>query len=347
MPLIFEVIRPESSRTVDAHRVALGQAVEAAHERPTLVVDGVDILDPSQMDARAAGLVGVDVAGVVAPDEERRLAAGEIGLEHGLGLDRGPLAVAPEVVDEVAVGGDDGADVLGGLHPAFDLEGLDAHLDEIGNIVDQLQIVGREEIALLRLGFVEAAARLGAGAAVGALSAQIGGEEADARGRHAERAVDEDFELHAGILADRPDFLEREFPGQHGALEALPGDEVAALRGGDVHLRGRVQGQRGEAIPGHLHHAEVLDDDAVRLEPVEVLEELVDPVGLPVLEDGIDGDVHLLAPLVDGLEAGLELVEGEIGRTHAGVEGAQPEVHRVGAFADGGVERFRRSRRRK
>ena len=159
--------------------------------------------------------------------------------------------------------------------------------------------------------------------------------------------MDEDLKLHARVLADSPDLLEGQLPGQHGALEALPREEVAALGGGYVHLRGSVQRQRGEVIPGHFHHTEILDDDAVWLEPVEVLEELVDPVGLPILKDSVNGDIHLLAPLVDSLEAGLELVEGEIGRTHSGIEGTQPEVHRVGAFADGGVERFRRSRRRK
>jgi hypothetical protein len=92
-----------------------------------------------------------------------------------------------------------------------------------------------------------------------------------------------------------------------------------------------VEGEAGEFTGRHAGHPEVLHDDPVRPHAREVLEELVDAVRLPFLEDRVDGGVELLALAVEGLHRGFELGKGEVGGAQARVEGLEPQVDGVGA----------------
>ena len=271
-------------------------------------------------------------------EEVGRLATCEIGLEKALGLREGALAAEFPVVDHVPVGGHDGADVLGALHPPLDLEGLDSRLHQVGNVLDELEVVGREPVARLRIVGVEAPAGLGAGAAVGALAAQVAREEAEPGRADAEGAVNEDLELQVGRGSHGPDLVEGELSREHRALEAAAGQEVDALRGGDVHLRARVELESGEMLARHLRDAEVLHDDAVGPDALEVLQVLPHPIRLALLEDRVDGDVDFPGLLMADIDRGLELVEGEIRRAETRVEVSRAEVHGVRALAEGRVE---------
>jgi len=282
---------------------------------------------------------GRDVVGRDVPrDVVARLVAGEVGGEDGPGLGEGALGVELVVVEHVAVGRDDGAHVLGALHAALDLEGVHSRLHELRHAVDELEVVGREVVAVRPLGRVEAAAGLGAEAAVGALSPEVAREEAEARGAHAEGPVDEDLELEVGGLGDLANLLEGELAGEDGAVEAVAREEVGPPGRGDVHLRGAVEPELGKVLLDDVHEAEVLDDEAVGPHPVQVLEELVHAVGLALLEDRVDGYVDLLRVLAAVLDGGLELAEGEVRAPHAGIEALQAEIDGVGALAYGGVE---------
>ena len=330
---------------VDAYRVALGNAFVGFEHHVTLVVEDPHHLDLAQGNAGAAGLGRLDVVGLDrAVEPEGGLAPGEVALQDAARLDGGAFAVEAPVVQHVAVGGHHRADVLGALHAALDLEAGDAGLDQIGYLVDQLQVVGAEEVAVVVVvGLEEAAAGLGAGAAVGRASAQVAGEQAQAGGRDAERAVHEGFQLDIGGSADALDFGQRQLARQDDALEVVARQEVGAVGRADVHLGGGVQVQAGEVLAGQLDDAQVLDDDAVGADFFQILQQLVHAVGLALLEHGVDGDVYLFAQLVQAFGGGFELAEGEIGRAQAGVEVLEAEVDGVGAFADGGVEGFRRA----
>ena len=77
--------------------------------------------------------------------------------------------------------------------------------------------------------------------AVAAAAEGLRTEEADAAVGVTERAVDEDFSLHAGVAGDIVDFLQRQFAGQHNALEA----HVTQRFGSGAVVHGELGGWRG------------------------------------------------------------------------------------------------------
>jgi len=106
-----------------------------------------------------------------------------------------------------------------------------------------------------------------------------------------------------------------------------------------------VQSKIRKVFPGHFNNAQILHNNTVSLKAVKVLEQLVDPVGLPLFKNSIHRDIYASAPVVGSLKSGFELVEGKIGAPHPGIERSQSQVDRIRAFVYSGVQRLRRARR--
>lgn len=308
-----------------AHLFAVGVGVRPrVEEGIALPADIADLADPAEVEPRPAGLVGPDIRQIGlgleaeglgaegAVDVEEGFAAGEVALELRASLGEGADRVDLVVVDHVAIGRDDGAHVFGAFHPALDLEGGNARVDELGHAGDELEIVGRKIKARAGLGLVHASTGLGAKPPVGALAPEIAREETEPRGADAEGAMDEDLGLEIGRLGDRLELLEGELASHHGAFEAPARKEIRRLGGGDVHLGRGVETQPREVPVRELGDAEILDDHAVGTDPVQILEKLVHAIGLALLEDRIDGDIDLLQGLMTDFDRRLELIESEI-----------------------------------
>lgn len=140
------------------------------------------------------------------------------------GLDGG---AAHGGVEGFAVDLGDGGDVLGRLKAAFDFEGFDPGLDEVGDEVDGGEVLGGKEVAVLAHLFLFAindelvghATGLCAFAAIGGALAEGFGGQALAGVGNAESAVNEDFERGVFALSELFDFFDREFAGKNCAFE--------------------------------------------------------------------------------------------------------------------------------
>ena len=103
-------------------------------------------------------------------------------------------------------------------------------------------------------------------------------------------------------------------------------------------LGGGVELDSGEEFPGEAGDAEVLDDDAVRLQLLQDGELLGRGGKLGVIQKGVEGDIDLPGGLgtVGHGEEVPKLVGREIDGIGAGGEGVEAEVDCVGACGEGG-----------
>ncbi len=222
---------------------------------------------------------------------------------------------------------------------------MDAGLHEVGNVVDELQVVGRKEIPLLLaagyFGAVEPPAGLRTQAAVRRLSAEIARKKAEPRFADAQRAVHEDLKLARGARLDVLHLGKAELPREHDPRYARAAHGVGCARARDVHLGGRMDAEPGKVGARHVEHAEILDDESVRPDLVEIGEEAEHAFRFAFLQYRIDGDKNLLAFFVEGIDGGFELRPGEIRGPETGIETLQSEINGIGPFVDSCVQCFR------
>ena len=155
--------------------------------------------------------------------------------------------ILPRAVERLAVRARDGRDVLGRLHPALDLEGGDARVDELRKDLDAAQVARAQQV-LAHIGELLAvfvhegirqATRLRAQTAVGAAPADERREQALPRLADAQRTVHEALEVHAEA-AQLLDLRDAQLAGERDARGAQLAGELDAPRPADVHLRRRV-----------------------------------------------------------------------------------------------------------
>lgn len=249
-------------------------------------------------------------------------------------------------VEGFAVGAGDGGDVFGGFEAAFDLVGLDAGGDELGDEVDGGEVLGGEEVAVFAHvfflavddEFVGHAAGLGAFATVGGALAEGFGSEALAGVGDAEGAVDEHLERGVFGFVELGDFFDGEFAGENGAFEGEDGfEEAEAIGGGDGHLGGGVDFDLGSELGSHFGEAEVLNDGGVDAGVLRVLELAGGGIEFAGEDEGVHGEEALHAVAVEEFHEFGEVLFGEVVGAEAGVEGGEAEVDGVGASGDGGA----------
>lgn len=192
---------------------------------------------------------------------------------------------------------------------------------------------------------VQAAAGLGASAAVAAVPPKIGGEEALAGDGEAECSMDEDLDLHRCRRRNDGNLVQCQFACQHGPLKAEFVQHPHARRIVDRHLGRGVQGEGRKMVAHQPGYGQVLNDHAVSPHYRQGRQCLHQLGEFLFLYQGVQGDVD---PPVMGMGVGqhpLHLGQGEVPGAGAGGEILQPGVDRIGPLLDGGEEGFQRSGR--
>lgn len=135
-----------------------------------------------------------------------------------------------------------GGDILRPLHAPFDLEAGDTHIHHLRHEGREVRVLQAQRIAVRPAGkAVGQTAGLSAGAAVAAAPPDDGRHLALAAVAHAQRAVDERFDLDGAFLADFGDLPARKLTREHRARHAEPCRFLNARERVQAHLRRGVQ----------------------------------------------------------------------------------------------------------
>ena len=104
------------------------------------------------------------------------------------------------------------------------------------------------------------------------------------------------LDLDGGALADEFDLIPGQLPGQHHPAGPQVGAPLYPVQRVDGHLGGGVDGQVGDRLAQHAHHAQVLDDDRIHADGAGVGRHFGGSGQLPVGEQGVQGQMDLAAP---------------------------------------------------
>ncbi len=221
-----------------------------------------------------------------------------------------------------------------------------AGVGEAGECLRAEDKVGRgDEFAFFffagAVGFVFPAAGVGAGALVGVAVVEVAGEQAATGIRHAQRAVDEDFQLHLrATLADFFDFFEREFAREDDATDAVVLPEFDRRPIDGVCLHGEMDGQlRVGVFHGH-DEAGVGHDERVRASGDGGSEVTQGGVEFVVVRLGIDGEVELFAERVRFADAVFQVVVGKFVAAHPQGIARRARVNGIRAVGEGVAHSF-------
>ena len=279
-----------------------------------------------------------EIGGVAAIERLAR-----VGREADMGCARrapGKTGPAQGGIQPRAVMRDQVGDVRQVLQPPLDLERGDAGVQQRREMLGQVEIPQREQVAPLGQDAaagvqqpVRLPAGLGALAAVAAAPAEGVAQAALAAVADAEGAVDEALQLDRGSgLADGPDLVEAELAGEDGAAETDLLQEGHLGGGVVVHLGAGDERQRRQVA---FEQAGVLDDQAVGPDLVELPGQPLRLRELAVGENRVDGDVDASPVLVGVRHERGDVVE----RVSGGLARAEPvrsDVHGIGPAGDGG-----------
>ena len=203
-----------------------------------------------------------------------------------------------------------------------------------------MPVGGGDEFALFffgrAVGLVFPAAGVGAGALVGVAVVEVAGKQAAAGVGHAQRAVDEDFQLHVGAaLADFFDFFERKFAREDDAADAVVLPEFYRRPIDGVRLHGEVNRQVGIGVFHGHDEAGVGHDERVGASSDGWGEVAQGSVELVVVRLGIDGEVELFAQRVRLADAVFQVVVGEFVAAHAQGIARRARVNGIRAVSEG------------
>ena len=135
-----------------------------------------------------------------------------------------------------------GGDVLRALHAPLNLEARDAHVHHLRHEGREVRVLQAQRMAVRPAGkAVGQTAGLGAGATVAAAPPDDGGHLTLAAVTHAQRAVDERFDLNGAFFADLGNFLTVQLAREHRARHAEPCRFLNARERVQAHLRRGVQ----------------------------------------------------------------------------------------------------------
>ena len=242
------------------------------------------------------------------------------------------------------IGPDHIADIRFVFQPALYLEGADAGLGQFLQPVDepvvfqgQQGLVAYQHLPRGILQVVQAAAGLGAGSPVGAPAGEVLRQIALSAVTHAQRSVNEDFDLRMDGLADGADLRQGKFPLQHQPAKAqafqAPG------------LVGRPDGALGRGVHHqfitHREHGGVLHDQGVHAGLFQGLDQLPCPGKFFFLQKCIHrGENTDPEAMGVGTQAG-DVLHGIAGGL-TGPERRAGDVHGIGPAVDGRDADFRR-----
>ncbi len=250
-----------------------------------------------------------------------------------------------ELIQRLSVNPSDAGHVLRRLETSFDFQGSDSALDELWQDLQSGKILRRQQItavaqvhgASIRHQFVGQPAGLRAFAAIGAAATQGFAGQALSGVSHAQGAVDEHLQrkcrrLPAGIRlgrADRLDFLQRIFPGQHHQLATQLPDQLHPRGAGHRHLGTRMNRKIGRQPANQPTDADILHDGCVHAGGDEAAQIFGGGRKLVGKHQRIERHVTPHAPPVQKRHQRREIGCGEIARPHPGIEAVESEIDGV------------------
>ena len=178
--------------------------------------------------------------------------------------------------------------------------------------------------------FVRQPASLSALPAIGAAAAERFARETLSGIGDAQRPVNEDLDWHVGRRRHFANVVEREFAGQHDALDAKFTHIGDAARLGQRHLRGSVDVQSGYEALDQPNQADVLHDhrvDAVLGDRFYILDNGGEFIGE---DQRVERNEALHVAIVQKSDDSRQFVRPEIGGAMPGIELRQTEVNRIG-----------------
>ena len=306
-----------------------------------------------------------DVLGSRRPEGERRRE-----VARAVVIERAPARFVRRVavrigdvgVDRTAVGRDETADEVRRAHAPFDLERIDARLDQLRDGAVHAHVVERE-LVRPRTVLVEdgarrlidecerPATRLHAAPAVAALTEYDARMDALAALGDTHVAVHEVFDLDARARAKERELRERHLTADNDAGDAVfleLFDGVLVVR---IHHDGGVQRHADAHLVHELKHGEILYENGIRANLVEIGEIVAQGGQLLVADEVVERDVKLHVVRVRVLDRGLEarvvkvkvpFVETHIEMFAAEIDGVRPrlDARGHGVPCAGGREQF-------
>jgi hypothetical protein len=340
----------EADRGAAARIGRLEADTVAHHERRAHLNDDLASLVAQHRAEHAAAVVRVVAGDVLATHTPAIHPTGEaaaVDLRQRLdvgGRRRGPVA-GREAIEEGAVAVGDGGDVFGPLLATLDLQAADAGLGDVREMVRGGEVLGGDEKAAIQLDVVGhvvehvvLAARLGAGAAVGAPLRDHPGHVALPAVRDAERAVDEGLEpqvRHGG--ADGANVVEGVLAREHDTLDTEGLHDARAALVVHGHLRRAVDLETRIDPLDQTYEPDVLHDCGVDAAVDRFAEKHQRVSELGGLEEDVEGEVDPAAALVRQPTGLTDLIQRELRPFVARVEPLGAQIHGVGTVGERGT----------
>ena len=242
------------------------------------------------------------------------------------------------------------------LHPPFDLEGTDAGLNQLGQHIQGVQVLGRQQVmACIHLGqhvlplFVHQGVRqpagLGTPAPVAAAAPDQAAHQALAAVAHAQSPVHEPFDFAGSGAAHGLQVLQGGFPGHHRLFHAVVIGKHRAGGIGHRHLGAGVERQFRGHLPGHPDHPQVLDDDPVHPDIAQKAQVFPQVGHFRVIHQGVHRYIDPYPVEMGKADGPGHFLRPEVFRIGPGSKMASSQVHRIGAGEDSRFQSFPGARR--
>ena len=174
------------------------------------------------------------------------------------------------------------------FHTAFQLQGSNAQLLQVVQIVDQAVVLQTQGVlAVVTAVTVALAARLSTAAAVAGTAANGGRQIALTGIAHTQRTVSKNLNLNGRIFADVGNIFPTQFAAEHHAGHAHGCAEQHAGQRVHRHLSRAVQRYIGCNLPAQLNHAQILHDKGVHAYGCGVADQLGYLVDFPIGNQGV------------------------------------------------------------
>ena len=234
-----------------------------------------------------------------------------------------------------------GGDIFRALHAPLDLEACNAHIHHLRHKGREVRVLQAQRMAVRPAGkAVGQTAGLGAGAAVAAAPPDDGRHLALAAVAHAQRAVDERFDLDGAFLADFGDLPARKLAREHRARHAEPCRFLNARERVQAHLRRGVQRHVGNNFLQRRQNAPILHQDRVHAALRRGARLRGKRGELAVGDERVERQIDLHAPQMAIRNRRAEFLVREVPRAAARIERAKAHIHGVCAALYGGNKRL-------
>ncbi|GEM_PF-5853955 len=157
------------------------------------------------------------------------------------------------------------------------------------------------------------------------------GDVALPRERHAQRAVDEEFQGRIHLLVDGADFGQVQLAGEDQLGEPRAVEKLRPFQGADVGLGTGVD-LDGRQV--QFHDAHVLHDQGIDADLMQLVDQRARRFQLIVMQDGIERDEHPHMEQMRERHQSRDIRHAVLGIVPC-TEAGPADVHGIGAMQDG------------